>query len=445
MLKPKAMVLGHDRYLNQSLLRAGYQLTGVFSPVDLANLNKEGRAHYSRLLNVRDYGALDSLCAVAAHLRAEGPIQVFGASELRLYATAFLAEQLGVKGAFERALLTRDKRLMKEALKGRVTAARFASLPDPSTPAEMQAAAEALGWPLVLKPVSGMGSKQTYLLASPQDLAKIGSAGTSEIVLNDHRMLEQRVDGQEFHVDAFWQDGRAIYFQVFRYNVAPLRFFFDDQEPLFYTMSQSEQSHRRLYARARALQAKVNKRLGLRQGMTHMEFFQREDGHLVFSEIASRIGGGPVRSALRHLYGRDPYDLYAEAGRGKRLAPLRPKRGQAVCAAWVQRCRTGRVLEMSSAEEIQRRPGVLEAWTPVHPGMWVKKDSGQDAFYELLVGAEDELAVEARLKDLQPHIHMRLGGRFSPQGLILQACEAWKRWRGGRLTWTMVRGRIWDL
>ena len=113
--------------------------------------------------------ALDFLLPVCERLR---PDRVECLWEPCVLLAASLRERLGIPGMSRDTVLGfRDKTLMKERLRAAgVRVPRFARV---QSAAEVHAAAEAIGYPVVIKPIAGAGSADTYRVDSPRGMEKV--------------------------------------------------------------------------------------------------------------------------------------------------------------------------------------------------------------------------------------------------------------------------------
>jgi hypothetical protein len=63
----------------------------------------------------------------------------------------------------------------------------------------------------------------------------------------------------------------------------------------------------------RALSAAVLQVLDFRDGFTHMEWYRKADGEVVFGEIAARPPGGRMVDLMNYATDADPFSAWAEA------------------------------------------------------------------------------------------------------------------------------------
>jgi ribosomal protein L22 len=130
---------------------------------------------------------------------------------------AQIREALGVPGqSYHQALRFRNKDLMKQALaEGGVRVPHHAVA---STPAEVWAAAEQLGYPLIIKPIAGAGSMDTFRCDDPAEV-KQAIAQLGHIAVVD---VEEFIDGEEYTYDTVCAGGDIKYFHIAFYRPRPL-------------------------------------------------------------------------------------------------------------------------------------------------------------------------------------------------------------------------------
>src|SRR5205814_1690310 len=115
---------------------------------------------------------------------------------------ARLRERFGVSGmSVDTVTGFRDKQLMKERV--RAAGLRVPRSARVRTVGEARAAAEQIGYPLVVKPISGAGSADTFRVGSPHELE-------SALLQMGHvreASCEEYVEGEEFTFDTVCVDG----------------------------------------------------------------------------------------------------------------------------------------------------------------------------------------------------------------------------------------------
>lgn len=258
----------------------------------------------------------------AAHAVA-GPIAgVLTWDEARVLQAAKVAQELGLPGGDPDAVLRcRDKHLTRQALDR-------AGVPQPrsvlvSGVDEALAAAESIGYPVVLKPRAMAASLGVVRVDDPDQLrARFGfahdttvpGAWTYETVV----MVEEFLTGAEISVEAAVHDGEVLPLFVARKQVAYPPYFEEvghvvaADDPLLGDPSLLDMVQR------------VHTALGFRDGMTHSEFKLTPAGPRLV-EVNARLGGGLIPYLGLRVSGADPGLAAAAVACGERPTIVRDR------------------------------------------------------------------------------------------------------------------------
>ena len=247
----------------------------------------------------------DVMERVTAWLRGKEIDRVLTNWEPLVILAARLRERWGIPGMSSDTVRGfRDKQLMKE----RVAAAglRVPRSRRVRTDSEVRAAAEEIGYPLILKPIAGAGSADTY---------KIESAAELEAILPKMRGVpeascEEYVDGEEFTFDTVCVGGVPVYENVAAYLPKPLIMrSVESCSPVIITVRDMAQPKLRPGIE---LGRKVLRALNMGDGFTHMEWYLTAKGEAVFGEIGCRPGGGHIVDQMNYT---SDIDLFREWAR----------------------------------------------------------------------------------------------------------------------------------
>jgi hypothetical protein len=200
----------------RGLAEVGARVIGVgeLPPAALPGKVRHHLADYIRVPSLLDeLGAGET---IAASLRGKVD-RVESLWEPTVVLAARLRERLGIDGMSPDTVLGfRDKQLMKERVANggvRVPRSRRAR-----TRAEVIDAAQAIGFPVVLKPIAGAGSADTHRC---DDLATLaGALGASGHVAE--AIVEEFIDGRELTYDAISIDGAQVFESVTEYHPKPI-------------------------------------------------------------------------------------------------------------------------------------------------------------------------------------------------------------------------------
>ena len=219
---------------------------------------------------------------------------------------AYAREVLGLDGMnVETALNVRDKSRMKSVLRAAgVPCARHQLV---TNSGEALAFAEAVGFPLVAKPPAGAGARATYRL---DDLPALH--GWLEAIpprTEAPGLLEEFLVGDEHTFDSVTVGGETVFSSISDYQPTPLEYCASHgSSGPWYCSSRTTARYERIWeVGPAALRA-----LGVRDALTHMEWFHRPDGSIAVSEVAARPPGAQISSMLGYVHDVDFYRVWAE-------------------------------------------------------------------------------------------------------------------------------------
>lgn len=248
----------------------------------------------------------DVVSRVEAWLRGKQIDRIEANWEVMVLTAARLRERLGVPGmSLDTVRGFRDKQLMKE----RVAAAglRVPRSARVRTSVEAHEAAARLGFPLVLKPISGAGSADTYEVGSGKELEQV-LAKTQHV---REASLEEFIDGEEFTFDTVCINGRPAFINVAQYLPKPLIARTNEWiSPVITTVRDLNQP---ALTDGVALGRRVLDALHMGSGFTHMEWFKKPSGEVVFGEIGCRPGGAHLVDQMNYTCDIDLFREWARA------------------------------------------------------------------------------------------------------------------------------------
>ena len=219
---------------------------------------------------------------------------------------ARLREELGLPGlTVQQTLPFRDKERMKQLLDAaglrtpRHVAAR--------TVAGVWTAADQIGFPLIIKPVDGAGSADTYRADSAAEL----NAVLPSLRHVPQVSVEEFIDGEEFTYDTICAGGRVLVENICQYHPRPLMTKMHEWiSPI--TMALRDLDEPGLQG-GRELGAAVLRVLGFRDGFTHMEWYRKAEGEVVFGEIGARPPGARTVDVMNYATDADLFAAWAHA------------------------------------------------------------------------------------------------------------------------------------
>ncbi|MFJ6722357.1 ATP-grasp domain-containing protein [Streptomyces sp. NPDC091259] len=328
-------------------------------------------AEAARVYRISDFDSNEEVAAVAADLalREVKVDHVISWTEFSQFGAGYLEVLLGLTTDPLKHVSFRDKRMMKQRLGGTdVPTARWMTLPDRNSESDRQAVRDGLRFPVVIKPAAGSGTIGTVTVHRPEDLDGALDALAPDPELRSVQLIaEERIEGRELHVDALWHGDEPLYFVISAYYKPRLALVEDSAANVPVTDGPIDGSYvlpaedsPDLYRRALQLHRAVNQAMGITSGATHLEVFERADGELVFSEIATRLGGAWIGQVLSEYLG---YEVHTALASGTvRGAIDRPRPATSHLGALQLRPATsGRITRMPSEADMRAFDGVLRA------------------------------------------------------------------------------------
>jgi len=236
-----------------------------------------------------------------------GPVQrLLAVLEQLQVPLAQVREDLGIPGMdVVTAGNFRDKAQMKTVLRAAgVPCARHRLASSPTDVADF---ARQAGFPLVVKPPAGAGAKSTFRLDDAADLkAWLDIAPPSP---ERPALVEEFLTGEEGSYDSVMVDGQVVWDSVSDYLPTPLEVLRNPWMQWVVRLPRDIGGPE--YAGIRQIAPAALRALGLRSGLTHMEWFRRPDGTVAVSEVGARPPGAQITSMLCYVHDFDLYSAWA--------------------------------------------------------------------------------------------------------------------------------------
>ncbi len=319
------------------------------------------------------------------------PHRIIGILEALMVQLSEARAHFGVEGTpVKVAELFRDKSRMKAALRqAGLPVARSALLENEQ---DARAFASQVGFPLVLKPPSGMGAKSTFRVNSMDELIQgalgMGASPSRPI------LAEEFLRGREFSFETITVGGQVKAESISHYLPTCLEALENPWMQWCCMLPRDLSSPE--YDGARAMARGAIRALGLQDGMTHMEWFQRPDGSLVIGEIAQRPPGANISIMTGLAHGVDLQRAWCRAViDGAFDAPW--ERKFAAGSAFLRGMGRGRVAGVTGVREVHEAVGryVVEAKLPT---IGASKSDGYEGDGYIIVKDESTEVVKKVLK-----------------------------------------------
>lgn len=250
-----------------------------------------------------------------------------GALEQLQLPMAEARDALGVVGmGVETARRFRDKDRMKEVLREHGVPVAQSELV--TSLDELSAFVARVGFPIIVKPPAGLGSRGTYRVTSPADLDALVTTG---LVPTDAQPLqaEEFVRAREHTCETVTIAGKPVWRSGTRYFPTPLEVLEtswmqycvllprEADDPTWTSFHPVNQA---------ALDALFgDARMGAGTALTHMEWFLRDDGSMLVSEVGARPPGVHIMPMMGLAHECDMVAAWAELIAFDRFTPKERK------------------------------------------------------------------------------------------------------------------------
>jgi hypothetical protein len=272
---------------------------------------------------------------------------------------ARLRETFGVPGLdIAQAQRFRDKELMKQALDGAgIRTPRHVAAD--SVAAVWEAAWE-IGFPVIVKPIDGAGSADTYRVRDADELRAILPRLRHVPAVS----VEEFVDGEEYTFDTITVNGKIAYYNIAWYRPRPLVARSNEWiSPQVIALKNIDQPELRGGVK---MGFEVIRALEFDTGFTHMEWYCKADGEVVFGEIGARPPGAHQVDQMKYVCDFDVFREWANAvTAGEISSGIKP--GYNVANIYKRARGVGHITAIEGIDKLQKEFGRHVVWNTLLP------------------------------------------------------------------------------
>ncbi len=330
----------------------------------LPDLVKRSLSHYVELRSLWDTESV--IRDLANSLRGSSIDRIECLWEPGIMLAAELRRHFGVAGLdVDAARRFRDKEAMKQALDdaGIRTPRHVAA----TSVAACWEAAERIGFPLILKPIAGAGSADTYRVENADELRAVLPRLRHVPMVS----VEEFVDGEEFTFDTITVDGEILYHNVAWYRPRPLIARSNEWiSPQVIALRDIDGPD---YAGGIEMGRAVIDALGFDTGFTHMEWYRKADGEVVFGEIGARPPGAHQVDQMKYACDFDVFKAWGRAVTHGDLG-IEIERKYNVATIYKRAKGVGRITRIEGADALQQRFGEHVVWNTLLPPGTPRRD-----------------------------------------------------------------------
>ena len=353
----------------RGLSEAGARVFGV-GDQPLASMPDLVRRSLSDYLQVRSLWDSASVSRqLQQHFRGRELDRIECLWEPGIMLAAELRRHFGVSGlSVEQAHRFRDKEAMKQALdEAGIRTPRHEAV---ASVADCWEAAERIGFPLILKPIDGAGSADTYRVNTSDELRSVLPRLRHVPVIS----VEEFIDGEEFTFDTICIGGKIAYHNIALYRPRPLIARSNEWiSPQVIALREVDDEQ---YAQGTKMGVDVLKALQFDTGFTHMEWYRKPDGEVIFGEIGARPPGAHHVDQMKYACDFDVFRAWGEAITLGRLEQGFTRRYN-VATIYKRARGVGRITRIEGLDALQHSIGGHVVWNTLSaPGTprrdWLK-------------------------------------------------------------------------
>ena len=290
----------------KGLAEAGARVIGLGDQSERA-LPPDARDHLAAYVQGPGFADEARLVAeavkIAEHVRIDRVVALW---EPLMIAAARIREAISAPGmSVAETVPFRDKEIMKQVLDAAgIRTPRHANAHDI---VGVRAAIARIGYPAIIKPIAGAGSADTFRLDDEAAL----EAALPKLRHVPEVSVEEFIDGEEFTFDTVCGDGQILYHNICWYRPRPLLARqLEWVSPQTVALRDPDAAD---LAVGKALGEAVLKAMNFREGFTHMEWYRKADGEVVFGEIGARPPGAFTVDLMNYASDTDLFRGFGEA------------------------------------------------------------------------------------------------------------------------------------
>jgi len=343
----------------RGLAEAGARVFGVgdSSPDSLPALVRHSLSDYIAVRSLWDEDAV--IASLRDRLRGQRLDRIECLWEPGILLAARLREVFGVPGLdIAQAQRFRDKELMKQALDaaGIRTPRHVAA----QSVAEVWDAAGAIGYPIILKPIDGAGSADTYRVRDADELRAVLPRLRHVQTVS----VEEFVDGEEYTFDTITVNGVIAYYNIAWYRPRPLVARSNEWiSPQVIALKDIDDPG---LSDGVKMGFDVIKALEFDTGFTHMEWYRKPDGEVVFGEIGARPPGAHQVDQMKYVCDFDVFREWANAITSGRISSgIQPRYN--VANIYKRARGVGTITRIEGVDKLQREFGQHVVWNTLLP------------------------------------------------------------------------------
>jgi biotin carboxylase len=348
------LFVGAGRHQRRAILRAkelGLRVVAVDRNPDAVGLPHADEGH------VVDFADVETVIDVAKTHAIDGVLTV--SADRAVPIVAAIAEELGLPGIGTQTahLMTHKVAMRRRLAEGGVPQPRFAAV---RVRREALPAAEAVGFPAVLKPADSGGQRGLFLLRSMDDLDRHLHAALAESP-TEEAIVEAFTEGLELNGLVIARGGEP-YPLLLSDRLRPK----GDGFGVGWIHSYPSKLFGDVFEEAQRVALRAVRTLGLKDGIAFPQLIVA-DGEALVVEVAARIPGGQMADLAFHALGIDLVEIALRQALGEEVPDelVIPRQSLPTAIRFLTAqpgpLPVGKVTKISGLDRVLKAPGVVQA------------------------------------------------------------------------------------
>ena len=383
------LFVGAGRHQRRAIQRArelGLRVVAVDRNPDAVGLPDADEGH------VVDFADVETVIDVAKTHAIDGVLTVSADRAVPVVAT--IAEELGLPGIGTQTahLMTHKVAMRRRLAEGGVPQPRFAAV---RVRREALPAAEAVGFPAVLKPADSGGQRGLFLLRSMDDLDRHLHAALAESP-TEEAIVEAYTEGLELNGLVIARGGEP-YPLLLSDRLRPK----GDGFGVGWIHSYPSKLFGDVFEEAQRVALRAVRTLGLRDGIAFPQLIVA-DGQALVVEVAARIPGGQMADLAFHALGIDLVEIALRQALGEEVPDelVIPRQSLPTAIRFLTAepgpLPAGKVTKISGLDRVLKAPGVVQADVFLQEGETIRpvRLDGDRRGYVIATGQTNVQALE---------------------------------------------------
>lgn len=317
-------------------------------PVHLLSQWQQGRI--AGVVQIPDVFNSDNLISVLSKVQKQSRSfhRILGATEQLQVPLAEVRAALGISGMdIDTALNFRNKSRMKILFEENgIPCARHTTV---TTLQDAVSFTKKCPYPFVMKPLAGAGSQTTFRINNEHELKSAFLQSGDNV--KHGLILEEFMEGDEYSLDTFSLDGKIICQTINQYFPNPLEVML--QPWIQWRVMLRKESVEKEFDDIKKFGSDALNILGMKTGMSHMEWFRKKDGSIAISEVAARPPGAQFMTLISRACDTDAIRDWVQLMVYQKLEKAEIKYTSG--AAYLRGPGNGRVTHVTGIDEIRSK------------------------------------------------------------------------------------------